>query len=130
MVELTRRQRFEEMMRRFCAMVPFADDLQARAALEQVMRAVEDQYSGVPENPDAHLAAVSDGRMYPPHDKFQISSDSPLIRAFRQKGHRTFFGTNGAVRIERLDRVAEADLAGADGKTIADLLSETKSEAD
>jgi hypothetical protein len=126
---MARRERFEEMMRRMRELAPFSDGDRARAVLEGVMRAVEDQCSGIPENPDAHLARTSDGRMYPPHDKYEISSGSAHIRAFRQIGHRTFFGDNGALLIERLDGTAELDLSGTDGKKITDLRSETKSDA-
>src|ERR1051325_1988500 len=117
------------MMRRLCTAAPFASGAQARAALEQIVRAVENEYSGIPEDPNAHLAKTTDGRMYPPHDRYAFPSGSPRISAFGQTGHRTFFGDNGAVRIERRsDGVAEVELPGVDGKTIADLRSEMKSE--
>ena len=104
---------------------PFWDDASARAALEQILREVENEFSGVPEDPDAHLATTSDGRMYPPHDRFAVRSDSPRVRAFVQTGHRTFFGDNGAVRIQRRsDGAVEIDIPGADGKTVADLRTE------
>jgi len=94
------------------------------------VREVEDEHSGIPEDPNAHLATVSDGRMYPPHDRFAFSSGSPRISAFGQTGHRTFFGDNGAVRIERRsDGTAEIDTPGTDGRTISDLRTETKREA-
>jgi hypothetical protein len=126
-VGLTRRERVEEIMRRLSIAAPFKNDVQARTSLEEIMRAVEDEYSGIQENPNAHLAARTDGRMYPPHDRFAFPSGSPRIRAFGQTGHRTYFGDNGAVLIERrLDGVAEVDLPGTDGKTIADLRSEMK----
>jgi hypothetical protein len=126
---MERRERFEEMMRRVRELAPFVNGEQARTALQDVMRAVEDEFSGIPEDPDAHLARTSDGRMYPPHDKYEIPSGSGRIRAFRQIGHRTFFGENGALLIERLDGTSELDLSGADGKRITDLRSETKSDA-
>jgi len=118
------------MLRRLSKAAPFADGAGVRAALEKIVRDVENEYSGVPEDPNAHLATTSDGRMYPPHDRFAIQSGSPRISAFGQTGHRTFFGDNGAVRIERRsDNAAEIDIPGKDGKTIADLRTETKREA-
>jgi hypothetical protein len=117
------------MLRRFSKAAPFSDGAVARAALERILREVENEHSGIPEDPNAHLAKTSDGRMYPPHDRFESRSGSPHISAFVQTGHRTFFGDNGAVRIERRsDGTAEIDIPGADGKTIANLRSETKHE--
>jgi hypothetical protein len=127
-VAATRRERFDEMLRRLNNAAPFADCGQARAALEEIMRAVEDELSEIPEDPNAHLATMSDGRMYPPHDRYEIRSASPRIRAFRQKGHKTYFGDNGALLIERLNGEIEINLSGANGETIDDLRLEKRSE--
>jgi hypothetical protein len=70
---LTKRERIIEIMRRLEAASPFTDGIAARAALEQVMRSIEDEFSGVPENPDA-ASSPTDGRMYPPDDRFEIFS--------------------------------------------------------
>src|SRR5262249_20979724 len=129
-VVLSRRERLTEMLRRLRQAAPFSDGAEARAALERIMREVEDEHSGVPEDPNAQWAARGDGRMYPPHDRFAFSSGSPRISAFGQTGHRTFFGDNGAIRIERRsDGLAELDLPGVDGKTITDLRAESRREA-
>jgi hypothetical protein len=118
------------MLRRLSTAGPFRDGETARAALERIVREVEDEHSGIPEDPNAHLAKTSDGRMYPPHDRFAFASGSPRISAFGQTGHRTYFGNNGAVRIERRsDGTPEIDIPGADGQTINDLRMETKREA-
>jgi hypothetical protein len=121
-------QRLQEMMRRLKASAPFADGEVARMALEEVMRDVEDEMSGIPENPNAALAKVSDGRMYPPDDRFEIASGSSLVRTFKQVGHRTSFGTNGSLKITRSDGNVEIDLAGADGKKVTTLLMEQADE--
>jgi hypothetical protein len=129
-VVLSRRERLREMLHRLSIAAPFSDGAHARAALERIVREVEDEHSGVPEDPNAHLAKTSDSRMYPPHDRFGFPSGSPRVSAFGQTGHRTFFGDNGAVRIERRsDGAVEIDIPGVDGKTIKDLRAETKREA-
>ena len=122
------RERLEEVMRRFRLAAPFANGAQAQAELEAIMRAVEDEFSGVPENRDAHLARTTDGRMYPPHANNGVQSGSKQIRAFRQRAHRTFFGNNGSVLIERLDGTVEINLAGEDGRTVMDIRTETENE--
>lgn len=123
---LSRSERVTEMFHRLFEAAPFSDGAQARAVLEEIMRKIENEHSGVREDPNAHLATTSDGRMYPPHDRFAFFSGSPRISAFGQTRHRTFIGDNGAVRIERRsDGVAAIDISGADGKTIAQLRTET-----
>jgi hypothetical protein len=118
------------MLRRLSLAAPFSDGAVARAAVERIVRELEDEHSGIPEDPNAHLAATTDGRMYPPHERFAFPSGCPRISAFGQTGHRTFFGDNGAIRIERRsDGTAEIDIPGTDGKTINDLRAETKREA-
>ncbi len=102
---------------------PFNTGAEARSALEEIMRNVEDKYSGIPENPNA-ATSPTDGRMYPPSDEFEIASGSPKFRTFKQLRHRTSFGENGAVRITRPDGSIEIDLCGADGRSVADLLLE------
>ena len=121
-------ERLREIMRRLRNAAPFADGDVARMTLEETMRAVEDELSGIPENPDSATAKVADGRMYPPDDRFEISSGSPLVRTFKQLRHRTSIGANGSMRIKRSDGDIDIDLAGADGKTITDLLQEQEHE--
>src|SRR5258708_6766190 len=106
-------------MRRLRNAAPFQDGLHARFALEEIMRAVEDEHSDCPENP---LAAASpdptDGRMYPPDDSFEKPSGSVDVRLFRHKRHSTYIGKNGALRIVRASGSVEIDLCGIDGKSV------------
>ena len=95
--------------------------------LETIMKAVEDEFSGIPEDPDSPTAGT-DGRMYPPHERFAAPSRSPRVREFKQLRHRTSFGENGAVRTTTPDRTIALDLPGADGKSVGDLLVEDENE--
>jgi hypothetical protein len=100
----------------------------ARTAVEDLMRTVEDELSGIPENLDAATNAT-DGRMYPPHDDFEIDTGNPRVRSFRHKArHKTSFGTNGAILIT-LGADTVIDLPGADGLTVPDLMTETNNES-
>ena len=103
---------------------PFANGVEARAAVERIMREVEDELSGIPENLHAADAQVTDGRMYPPHDAFEIKSDSPSVRTFKQTRHRTSFGENGAICITGVNGKLVLDLRGADGRNISELITE------
>lgn len=91
------------------------------------MRNVEDELSGIPENPDA-ATSPPDGRMYPPHDRYERNSGSSRARLFKQTGHETWFGENGAIKIRRSDGVVEIDKPGANNQTVTDLLSESENE--
>ena len=118
-------ERLAKIVVRLRTAAPFSSGAIARLALETIMRDVEDEFSGIPENPNA-VAAPPDGRMYPPDDCFEIASGSPLIRTFKQTRHRTSFGENGSLLITRSDGVVEIDLFGPDGRTVRDLLEEQK----
>ena len=124
---LTIQERLDQILRRVQGAAPWASLLGARGGLEQIIKDVEDEFSGIPENPDSTTAGT-DGRIYPPHDQFEIPSDSPRIRTFKQRRHRTSFGDNGAIRISRPDGSIVLDLAGADGKTIGALVQEESNE--
>ncbi|WP_052200633.1 hypothetical protein [Terriglobus sp. TAA 43] len=87
------------------------------------MRTVEDAMSGIPENPSA-ATSLPDGRMYPPHELFEKKSGHSMVQLFKQTGHSTWIGQNGAFRIQRSDEFVEIDKPGKDGKTISDLMSE------
>jgi hypothetical protein len=107
---------------------PFTSLEEARSALEQIMRQVEDKLSGVPEDPNADATTVTDGRMYPPTDRREIRQPCRSVRTFRQAGHKTSFGSNGAVLIETLDGAAILNLAGKDGRSVGDLRMESADE--
>ena len=116
-------ERLSEIIRRLVDAAPFRDGDVARSALEEIMRSVENAWSGVPEDP---MAAISpdptDGRMYPPHDDFERSSGSPFVRLWRHRRHKTYIGSNGALQIERASGFIEVDIPGCDGKCVCELL--------
>lgn len=120
----SKQARLKEIYARLFAAHPFSDLANARRALEDVMRAVEDEMSGIPENLNSSTGQT-DGRMYPPHDDYEMKTGTREVRTFRHKaGHRTSFGSNGAIQITGIDGVVILDLPGADGCTVAHLLRE------
>jgi hypothetical protein len=86
------------------------------------MREVEDELSGIPEDPNAAATLTTDGRMYPPHDWFEKPSGSPRVRLFRLKRHQTWIGDNGALKIVSWQGTIEIDLPGSDFRTVDSLL--------
>ena len=123
----TKRERLDEIMKRIRADAPYRTGVEVRAAVERIMKDVEDELSGIPGNPDAAIAP-SDGRMYPPHDKYERRSTSSHVRIFKQARHLTFFGNNGALKIVYADGTVELDLFGIDGRFVADFLLEPDNE--
>ena len=119
----TKRERIDEFMKRLTSAAPFENDAEALVGMARVMREVEDQLSGIPENPLAALTTSTDGRMYPPDERFEIRSSNDQVRVFKQLRHRTYIGKNGAVEITNTSGTVALDLAGADDLTISDLLS-------
>jgi hypothetical protein len=80
-----------------------------------VLNAVEDELSGVPYN---QAMSRVDGRLYPPSQDFEIESDVAAARCYRQRGHKTYIGPSGAIRICRMDGRVLTTKAAADGKEI------------
>jgi len=82
---------------------------------------VEDEFSGVAFDPGKHL---DDGRLYPPQEdsRRDVPGRRDVIR-YRSRGHNTWIGSNGAIRIEKIGKSREPsvcclDKPGADGKTV------------
>lgn len=121
----TKQERLREIMSRLRAASPFKDGQHARSELARIMREVEDELSGIPEDPNAANATTTDGRMYPPDDIFEKASGSPLVRLFRQKRHKTWIGENGALKIVSWEGTVEIDLPGADLQTVDSLMEIT-----
>jgi hypothetical protein len=78
------------MICRLNRLPPLEDAASARSALDKIMRNVEDELSGIAENPNA-ATSPPDGRMYPPDDRFEKISGSSRVRLFKQTGHETWF---------------------------------------
>jgi hypothetical protein len=116
----TKTERLAIFRERLLAAPPARNLKDARALLEKVLNAVEDEYSGVPFNLENFS---SDGRMYPPlDDRRKAISTNPRIERFESAGHFTLISENGATRIVlRFDGRVFVDKPGRDGRTIDQL---------
>ncbi len=109
----TKGERLTEVFRRLAGKPAAASYEEARKLLADVLTGVEDELSGVPNNPATWR---SDGRMYPPQDDNERRvKGSPKVRVFRTVAHRIFFRANGAMEIQDLQRKVAFRKAGADG---------------
>ena len=87
--------------------------------LANILNGVEDEHSGVENNPDAW---EDDGRMYPPkEDNRRDVPDRPSLRRYRSAKHNTFIGLNGSIRIQDLSGKVGLDKPGRDGRKTHDL---------
>jgi len=57
----TKRERLDEIFKRLRHAAPFRSGVESRRVLEDVMRDVEDEFSGVPENLDAVNTPIKGG---------------------------------------------------------------------
>jgi hypothetical protein len=76
---------------------PAVNHEEAMVLLARTLNGVEDEFSGVPYNPEE---PGTDGRMYPPHERFRyLKWECASVRCYRQVAHATFVADNGAVEI-------------------------------
>jgi hypothetical protein len=91
-----------------------ADD--AYELLAKIMTAVEDEMSGVPDDPTRWQ---TDGRLYPPqNDRRSEAPGRPEIRRYRSLKHITYIGPNGAIEITTSKNDVVFRKPGADGKHV------------
>lgn len=118
----SKKERLEELFRRLRQSHPFRNLKEARSALEAIMRAVEDELSGIPEAQDP-ASALNDNRMYPPHDDFLVETGTSEVLCFKHRArNRTYIAINGAMRITGPDGTCFIDLKGLDGRAVEDFL--------
>jgi hypothetical protein len=112
-------RRLREFINRLREAAPARSATEARALLETILNAVEDELSGVPFDPTRWQ---SDGRMYPPQDDSEREVPShPFVRRYRSRRHNTFIGSNGALEIQTVEGEVLISKPGADGRSVWDL---------
>jgi hypothetical protein len=97
---LAKRLRLEFAFDRLTAAASATDHDEALRLIAAILNAVEDEFSGVPYNPDE---PGSDGRMYPPEERFRYKNWERLgVRCYRQVAHATFIADNGGLSFARV----------------------------
>jgi len=115
-MQLPRADRFAEFKRRLTAAPVQATHDAARRLLEDTLNGVEDEFSGVPYQPENWQ---TDGRFYPPHDDRASDVDGcPDVVVYQSKRHETFIAANGAIEMRKLSGEVELTKPGADGKGV------------
>ena len=101
---------------------------EAVALMERIFRLVEDEHSGVPQEP------FHADRLYPPVAEMERQVEGkPWLRRYRHTGHYTLIADNGAIAIRVflrgmkdgvmaiLGERTELDKPGADGRRVTEL---------
>lgn len=90
------------------------------AALElitKILNAVEDEHSGVPNDPTGPRA---DERMFPPIERYHFAVEGrPDLDGYRQRAHDTIIASNGAIVIRvRKSMKTIFEKPGLDGRKV------------
>ena len=112
----TKSDRLREFARRIELARPARDFGEAMKLIAETLLGVEDELSGVPYSEEW---PVDDGRMYPPLEDNRLSWSSESVKAYRNRGHLTLIGENGAIEIrEKFGEQVVVSKLGADGKGV------------
>jgi hypothetical protein len=114
----SRKERLKIFLARLEASSPASNADDALKLLSTILNAVEDEFSGIPFNPESW---IDDGRMYPPTEKNRRAEANPSLRRYRSARHNTYVGVNGSIRIEEVEGVVCVDKAGLDGRRTIEL---------
>jgi hypothetical protein len=111
MTARSKTERFTEFTRRLSAAPPASTAEEALSLLADTLNAVEDEFSGVPYDPEKWQ---SDGRMYPPQaDSERKVPGRPELRRYRSRSHNTIIGDDGSIEIKTLDGTTVVNKPGA-----------------
>ena len=118
-MEVPKRERLEEFLRRLSAAPNAATFDEALHQVASIMNAVEDERMGVPNIPENWR---EDGRMYPPQlDNMRPVPGHARVQRFRTAGHNVFIGENGSLQIVAQNGTIELEKPGADGRGVWEL---------
>lgn len=114
---MTKGDRIAELVRRLEGSPAVSNADAALHLVTIVLEEIEDQYSGIPNDPSSPMA---DERIWPPIAKYHFAIESrPDLDGYRQRGHETIIGANGAIFIRsRKDARVILNKAGQDGRKV------------
>ncbi len=119
---LSKKERLLVFLNRLAGARPAANHDEAMALLAGTLNDVEDEFSGIPYDPEERGA---DGRMYPPSALYRYTKwERNGVRCYRQVAHATFVADNGAVEIRSRSGSELGGVLfekqGKDGRTVSD----------
>lgn len=93
--------RVVEFYRRLLAGPPASTAAEALVIIESILRAVEDELSGIPEQVPPPVPPVADVRIYPPQPDMIVRHEDGSLTA-RTQGHMIDLGADGSMIITRV----------------------------
>lgn len=118
-MKLPKRERLKKFIDKLSEETPARNEEEALELVSKTLNDIEDEYTTIPYDSESWM---DDGRMYPPQMDARRKTENSKIVRYRNKGHNTYIGTNGSIRIEdiRKNQIL-LDKPGSDGKHIGDL---------
>ncbi len=115
--DASRSDRLGEFLRRLAGAPQSHDHDEAVRQVTETLNSVEDEMTSIPYDSTYPL---NDGRMYPPQpDSKKAVRGRTDVTRYRNKGHSTLIGNNGAIQIiNHASGEVVFDKPGADGHTI------------
>jgi hypothetical protein len=109
--------RLHELFRRMSAAPAAGSADEALELITEILNAVEDEHSGVPNDPTGPRA---DERMFPPIERYHFAIEGrPDLQGYRQKAHDTIIAGNGAILIRvRKTMKTMFEKPGRDGRKV------------
>jgi hypothetical protein len=114
---MTKAERIAELVRRLEAAQPASNAAEALHLVTSILEAIEDEFSGVANDPASPFA---DDRIWPPIARYSFAIEGRAdLDGYRQKGHETLIGANGAILIRtRIQTRVILDKPGRDGRKV------------
>ena len=109
--------RLGEFLRRMTEAPAAGGADEALGLITELLDAVEDEHSGVPNDPTGPRA---DERMFPPIVRYHFAIEGrPDLDGYRQKAHDTIIAANGAIliRVRKTMKIG-FEKAGRDGRRV------------
>jgi hypothetical protein len=116
----SKKNRFESFIGRLEKHKSASTAQEAFDLLSHILNQVEDELTNIACSPERWM---NDGRMYPPQADSKRSTSSIQVCRYRSKGHNTYIGNNGAIKIQGIgsNKTVFIDKAGQDSKKVNDL---------
>jgi len=114
---MEKRARLDEFLRRVTEAPAAGGADEALGLLTEILTAVEDEHSGVPNEPTGPRA---DERMFAPIERYHFAIEGrPDLDGYRQKVHDTIIAGNGAILIRvRKTLKTVFEKPGLDGRKV------------
>lgn len=116
MAQPTKEERIAEFLRRLEAQPSASSAEEALELISETLNEVEDELTDIPFDPEKWQ---TDGRLYPPQEDNarDVPGRDDLV-CYRNRGHKTYIRSNGAIEIRDLRDQVIVSKQGSDGRGV------------